>query len=528
MKGVLMKRTTLLFLLAAFLFAGSISLFAQLASDPNDRMYVDLKLWEDRGMLRNLPPLKPYPIQLLKKLLTEVQERGDKSDRTLAEQYYAELDGSLDFHAVGDTTARTNFNSSVYAQFTLEGTIQGSIDPLITYSGKLGVIVNNGPGNLYLPEYGRSMVDYVVDSTPPLGASKFIPRMSQASSAAFGSDTFYFQAGDIRGSFGPFWGDNTILSPSSPQSGQFSYVFRSDYFTVTETVMAISAVTSDGTGGLFPNKFVSLHSLEVYPLPWLTLGIFESIVFGPYFDPLYTLPFAVYFYAQGFGGYSENSFIGITGGIKFPASVRADFILYVDDAGPFNKLITLDFGNMMLEFSFQAGVSWTPNEPYLTRLSLNAIMVTPYTYTHTNDNGDKTGDPNYLDYTNAGQNIGPSIQPDSLRVEINALLRPETFLDLSPFARMILHGNAGAYYSGGTGTIFDNGFNQSPAPYSTFHFLDQSVIEKTFQAGFDSTVYIGGMQVSLTYTFEYMLDAGLIAGANAINNYLGMEVKYTY
>jgi hypothetical protein len=116
-------------------------------------------------------------------------------------------------------------------------------------------------------------------------------------------------------------------------------------------------------------------------------------------------------------------------------------------------------------------------------------------------------------------------------VEINALIRPETFLDFNPFARMILHGDAGAYY-GGTGTIFDNGYTVSPEPYSTWRFLDQSVIEKTFQAGFDSTVYIdtpiGEMQVSLTYTFQYMLDAGLIAGASAINNYFGMEVKYTY
>lgn len=519
-----MKRTTLLFLLATFLFAGSLSLFAQFASDPNDHMYVDLKLWEDRGILQNLPPLKPYPIQLLKKLLTEVREKGNEQDRTLADQYYAEMDGLLDFHAIGDATVRTDF-SSVYAQFTLEGTFQGSIDPRLTYSGMLGAIVNNGLGNLFLPEYGRSMVDFVLDSTPPLGTSKFIPRVSQASSAAFGSDSLYLQAGDIRGSFGPFWGDNAILSPSSPQSGQFSFVLRRDYFTVTEMVMSMSVVTSNGTGGPWPNKFLSFHSLEVYPLPWLTLSIFESILFGPNFDPLYALPFAVYFYAQGFGGYRDNSFIGITGGIKFPASVRADFILYVDDAGPFNKLITLDLANAMLEFSFQAGVSWTPNLPYLTRLSLNAIMVTPYTYTHTNGNGDLPSDPNYLDYTIAGQNIGPSLQPDSLRVEINALIRPESFFDVSPFARVILHGNAGAYY-GGTGTIFDNGYTESA--YSTFHFLDQLVIEKTFQAGFDSTVYIGKIQVSAIYTLEYMSNAGLIAGATAVNNYLSLEVRYTY
>jgi hypothetical protein len=378
-------------------------------------------------------------------------------------------------------------------------------------------------------------VDYIYDgAVKPLGTTNFIPRVSSASSAAFGSDTFYFQAGDIRGSYGPFWGDNAILSPSAPQSGQFSYVFRHDYFTVTEMVMAVSAVTSDGTGGPFPNKFVSLHSLEMYPLPWLTFGVFESIVWGGRFELLYTLPFAVYYFEQGFGGFSDNSFIGLTGGIKFPANVRADFILYVDDAA-FNDLIRLNF-NTMVELAFQAGVSWTPNLPFLTRLSVNGIAVTPYTYTHTDDHGDgillnPPAGPNYLDYTNAGQNIGPSLQPNTLRIEITALQRPFPSVDVDTFVRMILHGNAGDYY-GGSGTIFDNGYHQSPAAFSSYRFLTQSVIEKTFQAGFESKWYIdtsiGRMQASLSYTFEFVLDGGLTAGARSINNYLGVGFTFSH
>jgi hypothetical protein len=524
-----MKKTTVFFLLAAFLFAVSTPLFAQLASDPNDRMYTDLKLWEDRGLLQNLPPLKPYPIQLLKKLLTEVQERGDQQDQALAHQYYAEMYGLLNLHGVGDAEVRTDLHSG-YAQFTLEGAFQGSVDPLVTYSGLVGTVVNNGSGDALLPEYGRSTVNYIFDAAvQPIGTTGFTPRVSQASSASFGTDSIYFQAGDIRGSYGPFWGDNAILSPLSPQAGQFSFVFRRDYFAVTEIVMAISATDSYGNAGPFPNKFMTFHSLEVYPSSWLTLSIFESIVWGPDFNPLFTLPFAVYYYTDGLGGFSGKSHIGVSGGFKMPSNVRADFIFYVDDMGS-NDLVKLDF-NTKLIFTFQAGVSWTPNLPWLTRLSFNGIMVAPYAYAHNNDNGDTPGQANYLNYTNSGQNIGPSLQPDSLRLEINALLRPGSSLDLSPFARMILHGNAGAYY-GGTGTIFDYGYGVSPEPYSTFHFLDQSVIEKTFQAGFDSTAYfdtpIGKMQVSLTYTFEYVRDAGLIAGATAINNYLGMGLKYTY
>ncbi len=363
-----MQKPTVVLLFLAVLFAGSMPAFAQLASDPNDHLYVDLKLWEDRGLLQNLPPLKPYPIQLLKKLLTDVEARGDSSDRDRAQAYLAEMSDLIDFHGVAGAAARTDL-SSVYGQVTLGGTLQGTILPSLTYSGSLAGVVDNGPGASLLPEYQRSLVDYVYDgAVKPLGATAFVPRVSSASSVAFGSDSFYFQAGDIRGSYGPFWGDNAILSPSAPQAGQFSYVFRHEYFTVTELLMAISATSNDGTSGPSPDKFLSFHSLEMYPLPWLSVSVFESIVWGNRFELLYTLPFAVYYYAQGLVGFPDNTFIGLSGGIKLPESVRADFILYVDDAA-FNDLIKLNF-NTMLVFSFQAGISWTPNLPFLDEAQL--------------------------------------------------------------------------------------------------------------------------------------------------------------
>ena len=158
-------------------------------------------------------------------------------------------------------------------------------------------------------------------------------------------------------------------------------------------------------------------------------------------------------------------------------------------------------------------------------------MITPFAFTHTNNANDVPGDPNFLDYTNAGQSMGANEQPDSLRVEIDALLRPIPHLDLKPFARLILHGNAGAYYDG-NGTIFDNGFLQNA--YATFHFLDQSVIEKTFQLGADAAAYFrlpfGSIKVYGSYTFQYILDplnyAGLPAGASTLNNFFTIGFLY--
>ena len=518
-------RRLVFFLAIAALAAGTAPLFAQLASDPNDRMYTDLKLWEDRGLVQNLPQLKPYPIQLLKKLLSDVQDKGNPDDAARARAYYADMDGVIHIHPGTGLEARTDFRNA-YLQYTfLGGPFQGSLDPLVSYSTWFAGVANNAPGDALEPgPISRSPVDYISDPGVTSIGGVF-PRVSLASAASIGSDRFWFQAGDIRGSWGPFWGDNAVLSPMAPQSGQFSVVYRGDNFTAMDSVMAISAVNDDGSGAPQPQKFLALHGLELYLLPWLTVGIFESVVWGPRFEPFYLLPYAVHFYSQGLISYPDNSFIGINGSLKLPQNVRVDFMAYFDDMS-FNDIVRLNF-NTRMKFAAQGGVSWTPNQPLLARLSFEALMITPYTYSHSDPS---TGTLNYLDYSNAGQNMGPSLDPDSLRLELNALLRPDPAVDVKPFARLILRGNASAALPTGNGTIFDDGTQVTPPAYESFHFLDQSVIEKRFQLGADTSAFctlpFGSLKLYATYTFEYILDAGLSAGAMAVNNYLTLGFFY--
>ena len=526
-----MRRFVFVLAMAA-LAAGAAPLFAQLASDPNDRMYADLKLWEDRGLIQNLPQLRPYPIQLLKKLLSDVQDKGNAEDAARARAYYADMDGVIHIHPGTGVEARTDLRNA-YLQYTfIGGPFQGSLDPLVSYSTWFAGVANNASGDALQPgPIPRSPVDYISDpGVTSIGG--VYPRVSLASAASIGSDRFWFQAGDIRGSWGPFWGDNAVLSPMAPQSGQFSVVYRGDNFTAMDSLMAISAYSNDGKsgpgpGGSSPDKYVALHGLELYLLPWLTVGIFESVVWGPRFEPLYLLPYAVHFYSQGLIGYPDNSFIGVNGSLKLPQNVRVDFLAYFDDMS-FNDIVRLNF-NTRMKFAAQGGVSWTPAFPLLTRLSFEALMVTPYTYTHADDTTDLPANANYENYTNADQNMGPSLDPDSLRLEIDALLRPDPTVDVKPFLRLILHGNAGAYY-GGTGTIFDDGTQVSPAAYETFHFLDQPVIEKRFQLGADTSAFFalpfGSLKLYASYTFEYILDAGLAAGATAVNNYFTLGFFY--
>ncbi len=428
------KLRYLLFVLLALSVAPS---FGQIVANPNDRLYTDLELWQNRGLIGSLPPLRPYPLQLVKKVLNGVVERGNEADQELARMYLGQMGEGNHLHAVISSLGRTDMSGG-YAQVGVEGSMQGSLVPSISYSTITGIMALQGSGNSMLPEFGRTDVDFVDDgSVSPIGSTGLTPRMSMVAGTALGNESTYFQAGVLRSSFGPFWGDNAILSPSSPQSGHFSLTLQQGSYTVTMALMEISGTNNDGGRSDQPTKFMALNGLELYPTDWLTLGVFESVIWGPRFEPLYLLP-VISFYAQGMGGYSDNSFIGISGGIKFPGAIKTDFVLYFDDAS-FNDLLRLRF-NTMLILSFQAGVSWTPNLPFLTRLSANILLVTPYTYSHKGDTSNPT-DPNYLNYTNGGQNIGPSIQPDSARFEVSALLRPVTYLDLNVFGRLTLHGN---------------------------------------------------------------------------------------
>ena len=522
-----MKRWIAVFFAVFSLAAGSVPLFAQLASDPSDRMYTDLQLWEERGIIPRLPQLRPYPIQLLKELLSEVQQKGDDQDAARAREYYADMDGAIHIHPGTGLELRSD-TTSVYGQYIFGGPFQGSIDPIISYSGYLQGIVNNAAGDSMLPEYVRSPVDYLTDNAVR-SIGGFTPRVSSATSAAIGTDTWYIQAGNTRGSWGPFWGENAVLSPSTPQAAQIAYVFRAERLTVTEAFFELGAGNSSGSGWPQPGKFMALHGLDLYALPWLTVGMFESIVWGPRFEPLYLLPFSVYYINEGLVGFPDNSFIGVNATVRLPEALQFDFVAYFDDMY-FSNLIMLDF-NTKMKFAAQAGLTWTPNLPLLSHLALNVLMVTPYTYSHE----DTSGSTNYLDYTTDGTNIGPSLQPDSLRVEIDALMRPVPQVDIQPFARMILHGNASSnapFPDPGDGTIFDNGYVGNNEAFNTFRFLDQAVIEKTVQVGADAAAYFhlsfGTVKVYGSYTFEYITDKGLSAGATALNNYFRVGFFYQY
>jgi hypothetical protein len=244
---------------------------------------------------------------------------------------------------------------------------------------------------------------------------------------------------------------------------------------------------------------------------------------------LYFVPLSAFFHTQSFGGFSDNSLLGVSALFKPVPNVRIPLLLYTDDVH-FNDLARFDF-KTKYKIAFQAGASWFPRTGPLRELSADYLMITPYTYTHRDQT---SGVPNYSNYTHMGTPLGPSLDPNSDRITLDLRAAPVPFLNLGFRFRTIRHGNASAGITDGDGTIFDDGYDDAGNPtfQSETRFLTQDVLEKTLQLGLsaDYTLWKGwGMlEGSFSYTFERILNPGLAQGEREFNHYFALALGYQY
>ena len=139
---------------AAMVLVGAAA-FAQIVVDPLDRIYADLGVWQDRDLVANLPPLRPYPVQVFRRLLQDVLNKGEPEDRARAEAYLREISAPVTLHGEASGLVRTDLNSYPYIQLGVEAQVQGGLGPMMTYSGSLGELATNGLLGTLLPAYLR-------------------------------------------------------------------------------------------------------------------------------------------------------------------------------------------------------------------------------------------------------------------------------------------------------------------------------------------------------------------------------------
>ncbi len=507
------------------IFAGAA--FAQVAADPNDPFYSDLAVWEAMGIVSRLPAARPYPMQLVESILETVINKAPPRERRVALAHYKRffgkpvtVGGKVDAAIDNDLNKQLgiafsgDFNHYLYKNFL---SISGSFDLWA---------INKLPDEELLPAYTYSAKDVIADNAH-LGPFWILPSFN--ASLAAGTENIYLIAGIMRGSYGPFHEDSVIVSPSAVHSGQVSLAFRREKWAFNSSFYALSA-TEDGEYGTsmeninyYPEKFLSVHSIDFHPFKWLSFSFVESVMYGGRVEPLYMLPLSVYMLNQGLTGFSDNSYLGATFTVKPARGWKIDGVLYADDLD-FNNIATFNWDTKW-RFAGQLGVSYAPWwGNILSMISLNYTAVMPYTYTHrgTDDYSELTTVPNYQNYLHAGVPFGSSLEPNSDRITLKVKTRPLEALDIDLVGSFIRHGNVnenlddlsiirqyitGSYVTDGSIANSSSSSAGHANWYST-PFLTQDTIQYVFQLGFDATCRLpflksgGYMVFKLSYRFE--------------------------
>jgi hypothetical protein len=501
-------------------------------ADPNDAIYDDLDAWDTKGLLKNLPRLRPYTQAMIIGLLKEVKASGSARDAAEAERYL-DLLADKTGHVRADLRADAALSAS------------GSSDSLLAAAP--GLSVNTLIGD-HLGVSARADAWLTQDV---------------ATDATYGDENMGVQAGFMRSSWGPIYDDGVVIGPQSPRSGQFTFSWRTPRLTMDAGLFMLRQGWSTSSGNLDSDggpvgfdggKYLMIHGIDWAPSPWLELGVYESMVMVDRLEPLYLIPLSEYFYSQSFSSYSDNSFAGISASVYLPQSMKLDLVAYADDLS-FVGILKGDWDTKW-KMAAQAALSWAPESPLIQRLSLDYTAVFPYMYTHWETAGTDSNGNSYngaLAYTNAGESIGAALDPNSDRVTLKAESRTIDGFQLTGLARLVRHGNASAGVNGynsatsasgdasgdlGDSGVFDSSTNDGAwifqGDYDTgtwpryFRYLTQSVLQISAQAGIDLTYTrpiegLGTANFDFGYLFEYIANDGCVSGVTGIKHYLSFS-----
>jgi len=519
----------------ALLLVVSLGLFAQVIHDPNDPIYTDLDRWAVRGYIASLPPIRPYPAQLLDELLTRVTDSGDASARAKAQAYRAALAPEARSAHVGvtGTLLGEGSDASAYGAPTVDGTLR--FEPLASASYSLAIYGTlREPGEeKQIPGAYSPYPDFVADWA---GVGPISVLQDWTSALAVGTADLYFQAGLNRTSFGPFFDNGIVVGAQAGRAGHFSLNYRRDTWSIGVLLLEIAA-TDDYGDGQYPDKHLILHSFDFRPRKNLELGFFESVVWGGRWEMLYMAPFNQYFAAQSMAGFEDNSLFGLHGRWTAAPALQLLGQVYVDDLN-FNDVVAFKL-DTKYKLAGELGLRCAPEKSPLVDLAADYTAVMPYMYTHIT--GEREDDryvaekPNYYNYTHRGAGLGTDLQPNSDRFSVRSSWRMPAGLELSLSGYLTRHGNASADEDAGTlvddpndGSILDDGYDDDTK--ATFHyetrFLTQDVIDTRLAAGaglnWTLPIPFGFLTASADYVFEYGWNRDLVSGDDGISHFWTM------
>ncbi len=537
-------------------------LYAQVSVDPDDTFYSLVESWELRGLVDDVPPLRPYPIANIRDILQTVIEKGNERDVKNAELYWEKVTGKVwNVCAEVDATYKKDANVSDFGE-VLFSVFPGVNGDITMFKGFVSMGYDLG-----LAGYNHDIQDYLAvfendghdarRNKMSLGDFGVFLEMNDV--LAIGKKNIFAQTGIYRSGYGPFINAGLSLNDNSYHRTNFSFTSMNPRWSYTQQYSAIGSTQSFDGSLIAPDKYLAFHAIEIKFIPQVfSVAYYESIVFGKRLDPSYLMP-VPYVVAQEIGGYNDNLQIGMAFKVRpFNGFLWATDI-FVDDFN-ISRFFEKGLLNTRLFMAAKTGIIYTPANSFCTRMAFDYTMLLPYTYTHSDYANTTTGTIeagmyNYLNYSNNGIPMGSSYPPNSDRLSFELDFLPLPPLHIKLMSTFLRHGNinesisddeALAYLMSGYGTYAtDGGMNNHPMmsnpsgttgnaleSSNTINFLNQENLMFVLQESVGAEYSLkkrswGQLSFSVSYLFEWIRNKGVDSdifpgqGTNIVDNHNG-------
>lgn len=532
---------------AAIFVSLAVTVFAQVSVDPSEDFYYEVERWETLGLIEQQQPLRPYSAEKVKNILKTVIECHNDIESEKAAAFYEiyfskPVNGYIDVLALGRISSIEDKEKDL-KKIEPKGTsvlnLNGEVS-LANYFGlgyKIGGVIDTNLGD---KDLRYTLRPYSLQDDPELKSS-IHPYLETDTTAAFDIKSFSIMLGINHSSFGPFFGDNIVLSSNSKHNGSIAIVFNAKMLTLTEAMFILRAQDGYHSKNM-PSKYLFIQSADVNLNKYISFSIYDACVYGERFDPAYLIP-CPFIITEGITGYNEdNVFMGSTLTVRPITGLAWKTNFFLDDAG-FEKFSK--FKDITLRASLQTGITYVPTDiSWLNVINAEYTFITPYMYTHIAHYGWKTqegftpvtklSNVNYQVYDSAGQALASALPPDSDRITLCAKFNPTKKLNVNTSLTMIRHGNvneslpsneAAFYLLQPQGDFTTDGgiLNHSYCPGASdletsnwykINLLTQEHIEYTFQGSIQAEYSLqkskwGQLSFMIGYAFEYIHNYGI-------------------
>ncbi|MFA6855674.1 MAG: hypothetical protein WCR31_00565 [Treponema sp.] len=420
----------------------SYQLTAQVSADPCDEFYSVAAGWYVRGVLDELPPVKPYPLPVIKHILETTIEKGSAGDSAMAKKYYERIFNKPWNAAVElneKNVSSKNEKTDEYADnIQLKGTLRGYGD--FMFGDIFSIGYSSGMSTTAFDLYA----DDFTDKWSPVRYDTLGEGIHTGSVdidfnadclASYSTEKITLAVGYSRIGFGPFIDGGNVLNQNAYNSPQVLFVFNGRYIDFTQYFAALETSDFNGKNKKY-GKFLTFHAVRIpFGKRW-RISYYDAVVYSNRFDPSYFIlvPNIMISLANG---YNDNLLSGFLFEYNFCRGLSWNTDLTIDHID-YTQLMKIKLTGDH-RFALKSGLTYSPIDSLCEMMSLDFTFVTPYTYSYGTIN---SVDGSYTSsFTNDGTSMGVLLPSDTDQISLRIQLNPMRNLKVTTLFSIAHHAN---------------------------------------------------------------------------------------